>query len=158
MTEPPRPTSSTAWALYARSIADELDWLGQRGHAVPDVLPSSSMESDNAETEPHQMAHLIGTLPHSASSNLHATAGWCVGGLLHNAPPFTLCRAAVEDGGPMLTGCFCADDEKKAAVASSGVRSPGTHSIRAGQPARRGSVNQPLNAAEFAKRERGPTR
>jgi hypothetical protein len=83
------------WRTF--DLADELMTLLSEGSLWPDVLDGSTMAIDNAETEPHQLSHVVQTLLYSAIEHLHATAALVrKAGLLNNAPPFTLCRAAVE--------------------------------------------------------------
>jgi len=95
----PQPTDQQYRdALYRTfDLADDLLNGTNAGTLWPDVTPASQMESDNTETEPFQMAHIIQTVLNAAIEHLHATAGLVrKAELLHNSPPFTMCRAAVE--------------------------------------------------------------
>jgi hypothetical protein len=151
MTEPPPTDEQYHVALYRTfDLADELMVGTNAGTLWPDVLPGSSMESDNAETEPHQMAHLIETPLNSAIEHLHATAGLVRrAGLLHNAPPFTLCRAAVETAANAYW-LLCADDEKKRLWRHLVCVRQDTFDYEQVSQLVADRVNQPVNAAEFA--------
>jgi hypothetical protein len=95
----PEPTDEQYQAALWQTcdLADHLLAGVSAGSLWPDVIEGSSMAADNAETEPFQLSHVVQTLLYVAIEHLHATAGLVrKAGLLHNAPPFTLCRTAVE--------------------------------------------------------------
>jgi hypothetical protein len=95
----PQPTDEQYREAMYRTfdLADELMSDTADGTLWPDVLDGSQMALDDSETDPHQMAHVIQGPLNNAIEHLHATAALVrKTALLHNGPPFTLCRTAVE--------------------------------------------------------------
>lgn len=79
--------------------ADELMTAASDGRLWPKPQPGSDLAAEDAMTDPFQTSHLVQNLINAAIEHLHAVAALVRrAGILHNAPPFTLNRAAVECG------------------------------------------------------------
>jgi hypothetical protein len=88
---------------YRARLWKIFDWanvtqdLVSQGELLPDPERRSPMEVDNRRTHPLEIAHSLQTLITVAVEHLHALAGLVrTAGLLHNSPPFTLCRSSIE--------------------------------------------------------------
>lgn len=83
--------------FHTFDLGDQWIMATNQGTLWPDLLPGSQMDSDDAETVPFQLSHIIQNLLSAAIEHLHALAALVrKAGMLHNSPPFTLGRAAVE--------------------------------------------------------------
>lgn len=84
-------------AFRVFDLTDQLMQATNDGRLYPDMKPGSRQESDGAETAPFQMSHNIQQLLNAAIEHIHATSAVVRrAGFLHNSPPFTLGRAALE--------------------------------------------------------------
>jgi hypothetical protein len=83
------------WKIF--DWADATQGLVSGGELLPHPEPRSPMAVDNRRTHPLEIAHSLQTLITVAVEHLHALAGLVrKAGLLHNSPPFTLCRSSIE--------------------------------------------------------------
>ena len=87
-------------ANHLFGLTDQLMQATNDGRLYPDMKTGCRQQSDDAETDPFQLSHIIQNLLNAAIEHVHATAAVVrKAGLLHNSPPFTLSRAAVECAG-----------------------------------------------------------
>jgi hypothetical protein len=108
--ERPLPTEEQ----YQAKLWEIFDWaeatqgLMSRRELLPDPERDSQMEVDNGRTHPLEIAHSLHALI-TAVEHLHALEGLVrKAELLHNSPPFTLCRSSIEAAATAVTiwaGC-----------------------------------------------------
>jgi hypothetical protein len=83
------------WKIF--DWADATQALLSEGELLPHPERRSPMEVDNRRTHPLEIAHSVHTLITVAVEHLHALAALIrKARVLHNSPPFTLCRSSIE--------------------------------------------------------------
>jgi hypothetical protein len=87
-------------ANHLFGLIDQLLQSTNDGRLYPGMKAGCRQQIDDAETDPFQLSHIIQNLLNAAIEHVHAIAAVVrKAGLLHNSPPFTLGRAAVECAG-----------------------------------------------------------
>jgi hypothetical protein len=102
---PKRLTDEEVGAQLRRILGDAEAWQRrwEAGNLLPEVLPGSSLASDDARSSPYQVSHGIAQTSSTAVDHLHALKVLTLDAqILHNSAPYTLARSTIESAATAL--------------------------------------------------------